>query len=82
MNHDRPAPTLSILMPDTSPERAVQLSMYQCSNVSIRISSTPSVMHSTAQVRWFFGEKCDEGTEKETENKRWKENNKNRQRKT
>jgi hypothetical protein len=28
MNHDRPARTLSLLMPDSSPERALQLSMY------------------------------------------------------
>jgi hypothetical protein len=64
MNHDRPAQTLSLLMLDTSPERLLQISVYLCGNGSIRICSTPLVMHSKAQVNWFCGEKVTKGWRK------------------
>jgi len=69
MNHDRPARTLSLLMADLSPERVIRLSAYQCGNVSIRISSTPLVLHSTAQVNWFCGENAMQGRRKKQKTK-------------
>jgi hypothetical protein len=56
-------------MPDTSPESALKLSMFQCSNVSIRISSTPLVMHSTTQVHWFCGVNAIKGRRKKQKTK-------------
>jgi hypothetical protein len=69
MNHDRPARTLSLLMADSSSERAIRLSVYQCGNVNIRISSAPLIMHSTAQVNWFCGENAMQGRRKKQKTK-------------